>query len=233
MVIVLTACGADLHVPADYATLADAQAVAGSADVIVVAATRPVLKEAIAEHGELFHPDLRDGKALEDDDEEPVVAKRTPTKHKRGAASGLRVDGIDGVMGQPANCCKPVPGDAVVGFISRGRGVVVHRRDCPNILHAREPERLMEVDWSRDHRQRYPVKIDILVKDSRGVLRDVAGALSDIGINLAETQSRRHEDRATQSITATLEIREHSELQRAIARLQRLSCVLDVHRADD
>jgi GTP pyrophosphokinase len=172
-------------------------------------------------------------RAQEDQDEEPLVSKRAPQKPKRGAASGLRVDGIDGVMGEPANCCKPVPGDPVIGFISRGRGVVVHRRDCPNILHAQEPERLMEVDWSRDQSRRYPVKVDILVNDGRGVLRDVAGALSDIGINLSSTQSRRHEDREAQTISATLEIREQSELARAIARLQRLPCVLDVHRADD
>lgn len=170
---------------------------------------------------------------LQDEDEPPVTAKRTPVKSKAGAASGLRVNGIDGVMGQPANCCRPVPGDPVIGFISRGRGMVVHRRDCPNILHAQEPERLMEVDWSRDHRRRYPVKIEIHVHNRRGVLRDVAGALSDAGINLAETQSRVQDEGQAQTITATLEIREHEELERAIARLQRLRCVIDVHRAGD
>ncbi len=159
--------------------------------------------------------------------------KRSPAPKAAASATGLRVDGVSGVMGSPANCCKPVPGDEVVGYISRGRGVIVHRRDCPNIVHAREPERLTEVDWARDHRRRYPVKLDVVIEERRGALRDVIGVLSDMGLNLHSSRSRQHEDGARATIELAVEIQSTEELQRAIARLQRLSVVVDVHRVAD
>ena len=169
----------------------------------------------------------------EAEDELPEPSRRAPGPVASHSATGLRVDGIDGVMGQPANCCKPVPGDPVIGFLSRGRGVIIHRRDCSNILHAQEPERLTEIDWQKDGGRRYPVKLEILIKDRRGALRDVVGALSDVGINLRDTSSRTNEAGHTSTVIAVLEIRGSEELERAFARLSRLDVVQDLRRLDD
>jgi GTP pyrophosphokinase len=160
----------------------------------------------------------------------PPPPKRAPKR--RRSTLGVSAGGVESVMGQPARCCSPVPGDPVIGFISRGRGLVIHRRDCPNVRNTPEPERLMDVDWGASDRARYPVRIAIHVRDQPGALRDVAAAFSEMGVNLLEASSSARND-GTATIWVRVEIRRAADLQLVLSRLQRLRVVHDAHRVDD
>ncbi|PRP90126.1 GTP pyrophosphokinase [Enhygromyxa salina] len=159
---------------------------------------------------------------------EPVAS---PTVASTPEAAGVSVGGISDVMSQPARCCSPVPGDDVVGWVSRGRGIMIHRRDCPNIIHNQEPERIIDIDWGRKHRHRYPVKLSLEVVDRPGVLRDIADVISNMGINMRATHSSRSRKRSgTQTLTLELEVDETTQIVRALGRLEGLPVVLSARR---
>ena len=97
----------------------------------------------------------------------------------RGAPKGVRIQGVDGLMVRYAQCCQPVPGDPVVGYVTRGRGVSIHRADCPNLLMlAHEPERRLEIDWQEQEGERFLVRLALEGNDRRGLYADVAAAVS-------------------------------------------------------
>jgi RelA/SpoT family (p)ppGpp synthetase len=157
---------------------------------------------------------------------EPSTAAEAPRE-----AAGVSISGIGEIMSQPARCCSPVPGDDVVGWVSRGRGIVIHRRDCPNMIHNQEPERIVEIDWGRKHRHRYPVKLSLEVVDRPGVLRDIAELISNMGINMRATHSSRSKRRpGTQTLSLELEVDEATQIVRALGRLESLPVVLSARR---
>jgi guanosine-3',5'-bis(diphosphate) 3'-pyrophosphohydrolase len=103
----------------------------------------------------------------------------------RGGPRGVKIQGIDNVMVRYSQCCQPVPGDEVVGYITRGRGISIHRSDCPNILKfSNYPERRIEIDWQTDKAQMYFVRIRVEGSDRRGLLSDIAKAISNTGTNI-------------------------------------------------
>ncbi|UCF21386.1 MAG: bifunctional (p)ppGpp synthetase/guanosine-3',5'-bis(diphosphate) 3'-pyrophosphohydrolase [Gemmatimonadota bacterium] len=109
----------------------------------------------------------------------------------RGAPRGVKIQGIDNLMIRYSQCCQPVPGDDVVGYITRGRGVSIHRRDCPNILKfSSHPERRIEIDWRTDSQQLYFVRILIEGSDRRGLLSDIARAISNTGTNIQSAETK-------------------------------------------
>ncbi len=159
---------------------------------------------------------------------EPIPVRPSETARK---ATGVSVEGVGDVLSQPARCCSPVPGDDVVGWVSRGRGIMIHRRDCPNIVNNPEPERIIEIDWGRHSRHRYPVKISLEVLDRPGVLRDIADVVSNMGINMRTTHSSRSKKRpGTQTLTLELEVDQATQIVRALGRLDSLPAVLSARR---
>src|SRR5690606_18147480 len=103
----------------------------------------------------------------------------------RGGSRGVRIQGADGLMVRYAQCCPPVPGDPVVGYVTRGRGVSIHRADCPNLLYlANEPERRLEIDWQEVQGERFVVRIALEGFDRRGLYADVAAAMSSTGTDI-------------------------------------------------
>jgi guanosine-3',5'-bis(diphosphate) 3'-pyrophosphohydrolase len=103
----------------------------------------------------------------------------------RGGPRGVRIQGISNIMVRYSQCCQPVPGDDVVGYITRGRGVSIHRSDCPNILKFTDhPERRIEIDWQTDSTQLFLVRISVEGTDRRGLLSDIARAISNTGTNI-------------------------------------------------
>jgi len=113
-------------------------------------------------------------------------------EHIRGGPRGVRIQGISNVMVRYSQCCQPVPGDDVVGYITRGRGISIHRGDCPNILKFSDhPERRIEIDWQTDSTQLFLVRIAVEGTDRRGLLSDIARAISNTGTNIqsAETEA--------------------------------------------
>jgi GTP pyrophosphokinase len=147
---------------------------------------------------------------------------------------GVRIEGVDNVLVRVAQCCNPVPGDAIVGYISRGRGVVVHTHDCPNIRNL-ESERLIQVSWEGQKEQPYPAGLSIMAKNQKGVLGKISNLLADEGVNIDSGAIHSEVDGTTRLIFR-VEVRDASHLYRTIERLRKLDAVIDVKRqavADD
>lgn len=148
----------------------------------------------------------------------------------RPTTTSISVAGVDDVLSQPARCCRPVPGDQVVGFITRGRGVVIHRVDCPNYINHEEPDRWMELTWGEGGTQSYPVAIEIVAYDRHGLLRDIVELVALEGVNLTGTAAR-HADKGEKAIIdLTLQIRNHGQVLRILNRIERLRDVLSARR---
>ncbi|MCA9690668.1 MAG: bifunctional (p)ppGpp synthetase/guanosine-3',5'-bis(diphosphate) 3'-pyrophosphohydrolase [Myxococcales bacterium] len=151
----------------------------------------------------------------------PLAEARAPNK---AAASGVSIDGVGDILSTPARCCTPVPGDAVIGYISRGKGVIIHRRDCPNIISHPEPERLLEIDWGAAGQKNYPVTIALDVVDQPGALRDITAVVSDMGINLQSIRSAAGR-RGAAKIRLVVEVRSNEQVVRLLTRLERVRSV--------
>ncbi|MHB8718085.1 MAG: RelA/SpoT family protein [Candidatus Dormibacteria bacterium] len=142
------------------------------------------------------------------------------------APSGdVRVHGMSDMLTILAQCCRPLVGDEIRGYVTRGKGVSVHRADCINIRNAADRDRLVEVEWERGASQVYPVNIKIEAWDRTGLLRDIAAVIAESKINLSGADVQVYDDR-TAVISTIVEIRNLTELSRL---LERLEGVRDVH----
>jgi GTP pyrophosphokinase len=134
-----------------------------------------------------------------DETVEAVQAERLPTPHKRTQrlAGDVIVEGLEDMLVRMAKCCSPVPGDDIIGFVTIGRGVSVHRADCANIgsLEERGAERMVDVAWSAEQTGTFFVWIQVEALDRPGLLRDVTAALSDVGANIHASSSVTGRDR--------------------------------------
>ena len=186
--------------------------------------------------------DLRIGQVLhqaqqlfgETDDQEQLdrlLAKprRQPSK---ATQSDITVLGVGNLKTSMANCCRPVPGEPIVGFITQGRGVTVHRQDCTNILQLRleEPQRIIEVEWGERAHTRYPVTIEIQAWDRSGLLRDVTGLLGNEKVNVLAVNTLTDTDEGIARLRITLEVDGLESLGRLFSRIQQLPNVTEVRR---
>ncbi len=146
--------------------------------------------------------------------------------------SDLRIEGVGNLLTFMARCCQPVPGDEVIGYITIGRGVSVHRRDCPNIIHAseRQKQRFLQVSWGSATRENYVVDILIKAFDRSELLRDVTSLLANekAHVYALQTQSNKHENMTY--ITLTVDIDGLSSLSRLLAKLAQIPNVLEARR---
>ena len=144
--------------------------------------------------------------------------------------SGIMVKGVGNLLTRLARCCNPLPGDDIIGYVTRGRGVTIHRKDCLNMLRREDTDRFIEVDWGQGIQQTYPVVIRVIAYDREGLLRDIAGVVADEDINLtaANVVTRKKENMAI--ITATLEITDIAQLSRVLAKIDQLPNVLEAKR---
>ncbi|WP_243363361.1 RelA/SpoT family protein [Fundidesulfovibrio terrae] len=147
---------------------------------------------------------------------------------KGKVGESIRIKGVDNVLVSFAGCCTPLPGDPVVGYISRGRGVIVHTHDCPN-LSSLEPERLLQVSWEGQEDKPYPAKIAILAHNKKGVLAKISAILSDDGVNIDSGTFNSNVDGRTE-IVMTVEVKDASHLYRAIEHVQKLKEIIEVKR---
>jgi GTP pyrophosphokinase len=115
---------------------------------------------------------------------EPEPAPRPPQ-----SARGITIDQVSDIQGQRARCCNPVPGDDVLGFVTRGRGLVIHRRTCPQLKNLREPERLVEVQWGTLADDRHSVEIEVTITDRPGVLGDLLKLVANQGAYISRTEA--------------------------------------------
>jgi len=144
---------------------------------------------------------------------------------------GVRIQGVDGLMVRYAQCCQPVPGDPVVGYVTRGRGVSIHRGDCPNLLLlAHEPERRLEIDWQEAEGERFIIRLALEAGDRRGLYADVATAVSGTGTDIKSIDLKSTDGRVGGSIIVEVENLAH--LDKIIRAVRRVKGVTDVARRE-
>jgi GTP pyrophosphokinase len=140
----------------------------------------------------------------------------------------INVLGVGDLLTRLANCCHPLPGDKIIGYITQGRGITVHRRDCPNIVHEQEKERLVKVDWG-DVAQVYPVTIQIDAWDRVGLVRDITSIVAEEGVNLSEVSTDNHRDSSV-TLYFTLEVKSAAQLSKIMSRIHSVWNVVSVAR---
>ena len=153
-----------------------------------------------------------------------------PKTTKNG--TGVLVKGEAGVMVRMAKCCNPVPGDDIIGYITRGRGVSVHRSDCTSLGHTPEDlERMIEVSWDGSSGESFHVGIDIQAYDRNGLLMEVMAVLSELKITITNINAKVQEDSKTVSINVVVDIRDISQLDFVMTKLRRIREVYTVQRS--
>lgn len=151
---------------------------------------------------------------------------------RSSGGTGINVRGVGSLLTQIAPCCAPVPPDSIVGFITRGKGVTVHRGDCSNILNLRdeERERLIDVDWGDDSQRSYQVEIFISAIDRHGLLRDVSTTLTALDIDVVSVNTLSNKEMQTADMRIGLHISDTNELALAMDKIRQLRNVQNVER---
>jgi GTP diphosphokinase / guanosine-3',5'-bis(diphosphate) 3'-diphosphatase len=157
-------------------------------------------------------------------DEQPHLRPpSTPTK------SGIRVLGVGDLLTRLAKCCNPVPGDEIMGYITRGKGVTVHRTGCASVANEEDKDRFVSVDWGHTEQQVFPVTVRVEAWDRVGLARDVAALLADEGLSMTAQTAVVHKDQ-TATVWATVEVSGLDKLSRVLHRLEGIKDVLSVQR---
>ena len=162
------------------------------------------------------------------EEQEEGRLKRLFKKITRSPKDALLIKGIDNVMVRYAGCCNPLPGDRVVGFITRGRGVTIHAADCPNALDD-DPNRKVEVEWDSTKEYSYPVRIRIYSDDKKGLLAEISASISAHEANITNARVDTTEDKRAVS-TFEMEIRDLTHLKKVMKGLEKIKGVERVER---
>ncbi len=167
-------------------------------------------------------------KSEESDEHHTLLNRLIDKVRKKKIGSGVIVKGVEDMLVRFGKCCQPVPGDPIVGFITRGFGVTVHRAGCANVIKA-NPERLIEVEWDSATREPFPVKIKIRAMDRVGLLADVAACISKAGANILSANTQTLENKAVNSFF-TLEVADTEQLTQVMVGLKKIRQVIDAQR---
>jgi GTP pyrophosphokinase len=170
--------------------------------------------------------DLRGG-----EEQLPVTVARPPRSRTRGNVDvGVHVEGLDDVMVRLSRCCTPVPGDEIMGFVTRGRGVSVHRTDCANALSLRsQTDRVIDVEWDNDAPGNYVVSVEIEALDRSRLLRDVADVLSEHHVNIIASSSQTQSDRIAR-LRFDFELADPGHLDSILLAVKRVGSVYEATR---
>jgi GTP pyrophosphokinase len=197
-----------------YKAIEELFAAIGSGDTTA----RHVAQKVLAQHA----------KAADDLSALPAVS---PQPERRTDPKGITVRGVEGLLTRLAKCCNPVVGESIVGFVTRGKGITVHRADCRTVINERDRQRLVDVTWgAKMPEQGYPVPVRIEAWDRVGLWRDVSGAVADAGINIdaVEQVATRKPGRAV--LLAILKIHSLAQLTTILDKLNRLPDVIEARR---
>jgi guanosine-3',5'-bis(diphosphate) 3'-pyrophosphohydrolase len=155
---------------------------------------------------------------------------KTETQKRRKSETGIIVKGVENALVRFSKCCNPVPGDDILGYITKGRGVSIHRKDCPNAKDLlEEEERLIEVEWDTKGLVSYNADLQVKAHDRQGLLAEITSIINDNKINIVSFYSKTSKDRIA-NISFILEISDIEQLNKLIKRFRRLDGVLDVYR---
>ena len=157
----------------------------------------------------------------------PVASRHSTLDH-----SALSIEGVGNLLTTLARCCQPLPGDSVRGFVTRGRGVSVHRADCPSLarLARRDPDRVIEVEWGKAAAQAYEVDVELHGYDRKGLQKDVTSVISNAGTHIIASSSRVFVRTGEVEMRFTLRVRDFEQLSTLLARLVALPNVTDARR---
>jgi GTP diphosphokinase / guanosine-3',5'-bis(diphosphate) 3'-diphosphatase len=173
-----------------------------------------------------LHPQLEEAHP----DRGPTPLERIAARVRR-APKGVRIQGLDNVMVRYSQCCQPVPGDDVIGYITVGRGISIHRKDCPNVLNlAQETERRVEIEWTAEQGDRFFVRLSTRGTDRQGLLSDIAKAISDTGTNIRHADIRGTDEGMVGEFV--VEVQDLAHLRKVVAAIRRTRGVLDVSRRE-
>lgn len=164
---------------------------------------------------------------LADQEQQPKITTSAPTRHP---TSPVTVRGVDDLLTQLAQCCHPVPGDKIVGYITRSRGITIHRQDCQNIINEKERDRLIPVEWGETDAM-YPVQIQVEALDRVGLMRDISTIVAEEKLNIAAV-SLTNNDNQTISIYFALEAANLAQLSRLLVRIEGIRGVTSAERID-
>ncbi|WP_456374155.1 RelA/SpoT family protein [Thiolapillus sp.] len=171
-------------------------------------------------------------KALDDDRDIALKADKRSVRHK-AAAGEVVVQGVDGLMTHTARCCKPVPNDPIMGYITRGKGVSIHRADCPVLrrLKKDQAERLISVVWSEEQpRGVFLVDVQLHAHDRKGLLRDISSVFSNEEVDVLGVKTHSNRKKETASMRFTVEVANMEQLSRVMEKLAQVPDVMDVKR---
>ncbi|MBB1519151.1 GTP diphosphokinase [Aquipseudomonas guryensis] len=162
-----------------------------------------------------------------------LIPRRASTGFKPGKRGDIQIQGVGNLLTQMAGCCQPLPGDPIVGYITVGRGVSIHRQDCASVLQlaGREPERIIQVSWGPVPVQTYPVDIVIKAYDRSGLLRDVSQLLLNERLNVLAVNTRSNKEDNTASMSITVEIPGLDALARLLGRISQLPNIIEARRS--
>ncbi|HXQ31475.1 MAG TPA: bifunctional (p)ppGpp synthetase/guanosine-3',5'-bis(diphosphate) 3'-pyrophosphohydrolase [Steroidobacteraceae bacterium] len=148
------------------------------------------------------------------------------------AAHGIRVMGVGDLLSHFARCCRPVPPEPIVGYVTLGRGVTIHRATCGNLarMQTRQPDRVLPVDWGGDRDRLYPVEFSVLAFDRRGLVRDVSGIVADARLSIDRMTTATNQADKTADMTLAVKVHDLGELEAVAARIAGLPDVIRVHR---
>jgi GTP pyrophosphokinase len=173
-----------------------------------------------------IHPELETAEAVV----KPTTFERIVDR-VRGTGKGIRIQGADGLLVRYSQCCQPVPGDKVVGYVTRGRGVSIHRGDCPNLLLlAHEPERRLDIDWHEMAGERFVVRLAMEGTDRRGLYADVAAAVSATGTDIKSLELKTTDGKVTGA--AMVEVENLAHLERIMKAARRVKGIAAVSRRE-
>lgn len=189
-----------------------------------------VVNRLLEEYDKVNKKNITDDKVLEN-----IVESKEQKMKLAKAKGGIIVKGIDDVAVRFSRCCNPVPGDEIVGFVTRGRGVSIHRTDCVNVLHMNEAERMrmIEAEWqgfSGGSGEKYPTEISIYANNRTGLIVDLSKIFTERGIDMTSINSRVSKQ-GTATISVSFEISGTEELNRIIEKIRQIDSIIDIERA--
>jgi len=172
---------------------------------------------------------LKPSLGIEEQPHPGIVSKVVSRIKRKKSTHGIKVKGLDNMLVRFANCCHPLPGEHVVGFITRGRGVTIHKYNCRHILDA-EPDRVVEVVWEPSDHDLYLAKLKVVTTDKKGILADISSIIAQNNANILQAQIQTTIDKKGVSLF-TIEVENYKQLQTIMGAIKKIKNVLIVERA--
>jgi GTP pyrophosphokinase len=166
---------------------------------------------------------------LEIHDDAAITLPEVAPTDVKSSTTGVRVKGVGDLLVRFANCCSPIPGDPITGYVTRGKGVTIHRANCPSVLSERDIERLIDVDWESVDLQTYPITVRIEALDRAGLLNEITNVVAEAKVNIVAASIGTHPD-GMATISATLKVTSLEQLSGVLTRIERIRDVTSVTR---